>query len=88
MCVDGIQALEQQLDRTHTKRLLHVFHTLCPSGRGSQSHKSLLTTDGYADVLARLASGGTVDKIISDHDSNEVFDINGVSLGAEPEGEQ
>lgn len=86
--IDGVQALEQRLDKTHTKHLLHVFQTLCASGRGSQSHKSLLATDGYADVLARLASGGTIDKIMSDHDSNEVFDINRVSLGAEPEREQ
>lgn len=84
LCViDGVQALEQRFDKTHTEHLLHAFQTLCRSGRGSQSHKLLMTTDGYADVLARLASGGTVDKIMSDHDSSEVLDVGMVSLGAE-----
>jgi hypothetical protein len=81
--VDGFQALEERSDKTHTKQLLHVFQTLCSSGRGNQSHKFLLTTNGYADGLARLASGGMVDKIVSDCDSNEACDISIVSLGAE-----
>jgi hypothetical protein len=81
--VDGFQALEERSDKTHTKQLLHVFQTLCSSGRGNQSHKFLLTTDGYADGLARLASGGMVDKIVSVCDSNEACDISIVSLGAE-----
>lgn len=86
LCViDGVQALEQRSDRTHTECLLHVFRTLCSNGRGSQSHKLLVTTDGYADGLARLASGGMVDKIMSDHESNEVLDISMVSLGAVPD---
>jgi hypothetical protein len=83
--VDGFQALEERSDKTHTKQLLHVFQTLCSSGRGSQSHKFLLTTDGYADGLARLASARMVDKIVSDCDSNEACDISIVSLGAKAE---
>lgn len=86
LCViDGVQALEQRSEKTHTKHLMHVFQTLCSNGHGSQSHKLLMTTDGYADALARLASGGTVDKIMSDHDSGEVLDISTVSLGAVPD---
>jgi hypothetical protein len=80
--VDGFQALEERSDKTHTKQLLHVFQTLCSSGRGSQSHKFLLTTDGYADGLA---SARMVDKIVSDCDSNEACDISNVSLGAKAE---
>lgn len=51
LCViDGVQALEQRSDKTYTEHLLHAFQTLCRSGRGSQSHKLLMTTDGYPDV--------------------------------------
>ncbi|KEQ68442.1 hypothetical protein M436DRAFT_10982, partial [Aureobasidium namibiae CBS 147.97] len=34
LCViDGVQALEQRSDRTHTECLLHVFRTLSSNGR-------------------------------------------------------
>ena len=83
--IDGVQALEQRSDRTHTKDLLRVFQTFCSRGHGTQSHKFRMTTDGYADGLARLASGGTVAKIVSGDDPDEVCDIDTVSLGAEPD---
>lgn len=83
--IDSLQALEHPSDVSQTSRLKSLIDVLCQDLPGGPKVKTYFTTDGSAQVLARAARDGLIERLTSEdeidvHPGDDTMDLRMLEL--------
>jgi hypothetical protein len=74
--IDGLQAVEDRSDRSHSRDLQELLQLLCAGHEGSDTvkaaNKVCFATDGYVDALARQVGITNIEKVTFDVECGEL----------------